>query len=199
MAATTHELYIGGPSRGDTSRHQFPAKTFSASGTDFASIPPAAHKGPQQYALTRVIDLGYDQDAWPNDPALRDYADNNALAASDILNLVIVPANTLLYGVAIQVETAATGSAASTAVISLAGTAISTAVSLKSKSSGMVPAGGTAAAPVTAGAVTLAVASFSNKPRIIAATIGVAASWDDLKDLRLLVSPLVSAVHAGQY
>ena len=195
----THELYVGGPARGDNSRSQFPAVTFDAGNAAFGAITPAAHKGPVQYALTRVIDLGYDRDAWPNDPALRDYVDSHALAANDVLNLVVVPANTLLYGIAVKVETAATGAAASTAVVNLAGTALSTAISLKSTTSGFLPSGGVAAAPVTAGAVDLSAATFSNAPRIVSVTIGVATSWADLANLRLVVSPLLSATEAGQY
>ena len=195
----THEIYIGGPARGDNSRSQFPAVTFDADGAGFAAMPPASHKGPSQYALTRIIDLGYDRDAWPMDPALRDYIGSHALAAGDVLNLVVVPANTLLYGIGVKVVKAATGAAASTATVSLAGTAVSTAISLKAVSSGFLPSGGTAAAPVTAGAVDLSAATFSNKPRIVAVTIGVATSWDDLAGLRLAVSPLVSQTEEGQY
>lgn len=193
----THELYIGGPSRSDGSRHQFPRPTFSDSGAVFKEMVPAAHKGPTQYALTRVLDLGY-SDGVSNDSALRAYFSNHTVATGDVLDLVVVPANTVLYGVAVNVVAAA-GGATTTATVSVGGTAITTAIDLTATGAGFAPVTtATAAAPVTSGAVDLSKATFNTAPQMVAITLAF-SDVADLNGMRLEVSPLVSACFEGQF
>lgn len=93
---TTHQLYDGGPANGNLSRRQWPSYTFSATDPALAKIDVAEHQ-PAFQKLRRVLDF-------KNDKALRDYFNNNAVAASDVLNVLLLPAKGLLLGCYVEVE-----------------------------------------------------------------------------------------------
>ena len=94
---TTREIYIGGPASANVSRGMYPAVPFDASAPAFKNVAPAAHKGPAQFGLTRVLDFGADY-------ALMDYVANNTIVANDVLGSILIPANVLLYGVHVKVD-----------------------------------------------------------------------------------------------
>lgn len=193
----THQIYIGGPGRGDNSRHQFPNATFSASGAAFKAMVPAAHKGPTQYALTRTLDFGY-TDGVANDPALQDWLANATVATGDVLNLVVIPANCLLYGVMINVEKAANTSNTLTLQLKVGSNFFGSTTDLTTAGSAFAPATTTATAAVTSGAIDLSTAVFDKAPTMLAGTLAMTAETD-FKDLRLSISPLVSQCQQGQY
>lgn len=197
----TYEIYVGGPGRNDYSRSQYPAKAFSRTSTDFTKLPIAAHKGPSQYALTRTLDFG-------NDHALMEFvrkqiAAGAPLAAGDILGAIIIPKDTLLYGVHVEVETAVTGVTLSLATRAPNAVAFGTVAGGTVGSSFRVP--GEAGAGITEGAVNLGTpvtgvggASFANVPRILDVTLS-AVPAGGLGNFRVSISPLLSQLKEGQY
>lgn len=182
----THELYVGGPGAGGFNRSMYPRPTFTP-GATFNSISPAAHKGPVQYALTRTLDFG-------NDHALMEYVRNNAIAAADVLNLQIVPANMLQYGLYVRVETPQAGVTLTFGLND--GTTFATAVDCSVAGSMFVAPNG--AAWVTDGAVSLATAEFANVAKMLQATV-TAVGAGGFGALRLHASPLLSQLEEGQY
>lgn len=190
----TYEVYVGGPGRRDYSRSQYPAPAFNQASAEFANIPIAAHKGPSQYALTRVLDFG-------NDHALMEFVRNQIaagadLASGDVLGALIIPANTLLYGIHVAVETPVAGvtlTLATRAPTSLAfGTVDGSAAASDFRIAGTVAAG------VTQGAVNLGVANFANVPRILDVTL-TAVPAGGMGNFRIAISPLLSQLKEGQY
>lgn len=183
----THELYLGGGTNNNANRAQFPSPTFNASDAAIKAMRPSAHKGPTQYALTRTLDFD-------NDPALAHYVANNTIATGDVLNLIVIPANTLVYGVAYWVESPSS-IASSTLTVKLDGTAAGTAVALDAAGSGF--AAPAAVAWTTAGAASLATATFNTAPTVASGTLAI-TDEGDLKGLRVHVSVLLSQVFEGQ-
>lgn len=183
----THELYLGGPARVNGGRSQFPSAPFDADNPVFQKMSPAAHKGPSQYALTRVLDFGQNH-------GLQDYVRNNAIAAADVLNLQVIPKDCLFYGLFVSVEVPQDGVELTFALDD--GTVLGAAVDCSVVNSMFVPAGG--AAFVTDGAASLATAEFANIPKMLQATV-TAVGVDGFGKLRIAASPLISQLQEGQY
>lgn len=190
----THEIYVGGPGRGTGAygRSQYPAPTFNPAAAAFQAMRVSAHKGPAQFSLGRTLDF-------KNDHALAEYVRNlneagTPLAAADILNLAVIPANTLQYGLFVEVENPVTGV---TLTFTLSdGTAFATAVDAGVAGTMFVPVGG--AAWITDGAASLATAEFANVPKMLRATL-TALPADGIGDLRVRAEMLISELISGQY
>lgn len=193
----THELYLGGPANPNVGRHAFPAATFSASGAAFKAMEPSAHKGPAQFALSRVLDLGYGTaSSCPNDAALRSYFSENTVATGDTLDLIVIPKNTLVYGLFVNVINPASGTT-TTLTFSIGGTAVSLAVDLTTAGAQLIAVTGVAAAGKTSGAFSLATASFNIAPQMLSAVAAFAAVTD-LDGMKVEVAPLVSWFEGGR-
>lgn len=191
----TYEIFVGGPGRGDTSRSQYPAKAFLYTSALFAKLRAAAHKGPSEYALTRTLDF-------KNDYALAEFVRNQLaagapLAQGDVLGSVIIPANYLLKGVFVRVETPVVGLTLTlnTRATSVAAVAFGTVNCAVAGSSYRSP--GEAAGGITEGAVTGG-QSFANVPRILDVTL-TAVGAAGLGALRIHISPLLSQLEEGQF
>jgi hypothetical protein len=181
----THELYVGGPGQASISRSMYPRPTFNPALDGFKRMTVAAHKGPTQYAITRTLDAA--------DFALAEYLRNNTVAAADVLNLQVIPKSTLLYGVRVRVEKPVAGL---TLTFGLSdGSALGAVVDCSVVSDAFVVVGG---AWVTAGAVNLGSANFSNVPRALQATV-TAIGAAKLGGARIHISPLVSQTEEGQF
>lgn len=190
----TYEVYVGGPGRRDYGRSQYPAKAFNQSAAEFKALPIAAHKGPSQYALTRTLDFG-------NDHALMEFARNQIAAGAplddgDVLGAIIIPKDTLLYGVHVEVENPVTGVTLTLATRAPNSLAFGTVDCSVAGSSFRVV--GEAAGGITEGAVNLAVANFANVPRMLDVTL-TAVPAGGLGALRVSISPLLSQLKEGQY
>lgn len=189
----THEIYVGGPARVNGGRSQFPSAPFDADSAVFQRMSPAVHKGPSQYALTRVLDFG-------NDHALMDYVRNNAIVQGDVLNIQVIPANTLLYGLHVAVEEPQAGLVLTFGLDDgtqfVTGVAPAPNVATDAESSMFAPPG--AAAWITDGAASLATAEFANVPKMLQATVATLPAGGFGK-LRIAVSPLLSQLKEGQY
>lgn len=190
----TYDVYVGGPGRGDYSRSQYPAKAFSQTDPAFKNMPIAAHKGPSQYALTRTLDF-------KNDHALAEFVRNQSAAGApltdaDVLGIVVIPANTLFYGVHVDVENPVAG------VTLTLRTRAPNSIALGTVDAGVAGSdfriAGTAAAGVTEGAVDLGVANFANVPRMLEVVL-TAVPDTGMGDLRVSISPLLSQLKEGQY
>lgn len=183
-----HEIYIGGPSGTNASRNRYPAPTFSASAAGFSNATVAAHKGPTQFALTRVIDVA-------NDKQLRNYLQSATVALSDDLGAILIPKNVLFYGIFVRVLTPV-------ADLELTPSLRDASVSFPAIDCSVASDGGFAVpgavAYVTNGATTLASARFCNAADILDLSI-TGIGYAGLGSLRLEVSPLVSELSRGQY
>jgi len=100
---TLHELYIGGPANTNSGKKMFPAAAFNNAVAPFTTMPLAQHTETLVAALTRTLDFGTAQGR-PNDPALAEYVRTHTIAAGDVLNLIVIPANTLFLGVYCNIE-----------------------------------------------------------------------------------------------
>jgi hypothetical protein len=94
---TIHQLYDGGPANSTIARTQWPAYPFLASDPAFAAVDVAVHNGYGVAQLRRTLDF-------KNDYALRGYFTRNAVAAADVLNVLLLPAKSLLLGCFVQIE-----------------------------------------------------------------------------------------------
>lgn len=101
---TIHQLYEGGPANSTLARTQWPAYTFNAADAKFAKIDLAQHYGTPYAVVRRVLDF-------KNDLALRRYFTDNASAAADVLNLILIPKGCLLLAAYVEVENPADGGA----------------------------------------------------------------------------------------
>lgn len=190
----THEIYVGGPGRGTGAygRSQYPAPTFNPASAVFKEMRVSAHKGPAQFSLGRTLDF-------KNDHALAEYMRNlieagTPLAAADILNLSVVPANTLQYGLFVAVENPVAGV---TLTFSLSdGTTFGTAVDAGVAGTMFVPHNGIAW--ISDGAASLATAEFANVPKMLRATL-TALPAGGIGDLRVRAEILLSELISGQY
>lgn len=111
---TTHQLYDGGAANSNLSRMQYPSPVFSATDPTIKAIGVGAHFGTPWAVMRKVLDF-------KNDYVLRNYFTNNAVASADIMNLLVIPAKTLLIGAFIEVERAADNGTAVTAKFGTAG------------------------------------------------------------------------------
>ena len=94
---TIHQLYDGGPANSTIQRTQWPAYPFSATDPKFAEMDASVHNGSWLTQLRRTLDF-------KNDYALRAYFNANAVAANDVLNIILLPPKCLLLGVYVEVE-----------------------------------------------------------------------------------------------
>jgi hypothetical protein len=99
----THELYVGGPANPNQGLRMFPAAAFSNAAKPFTTMDIAQHKQTLVAALTRTLAFGTSQGR-PDDPALAEYVRTHVIAANDVLDLIVIPANTLLLGTYYNVE-----------------------------------------------------------------------------------------------
>lgn len=93
----THQLYDGGPANSTLARTQWPAYPFSATDPALAQIDASVHGGVGFNVLRRTLDF-------KNDYALRNYFTKNAVAAADILNIILIPPKVLLLGCYVEIE-----------------------------------------------------------------------------------------------
>jgi len=189
---TLHELYLGGPSNTNSGQKQFPAAAFNNAIAPFLTMPVAEHKATTVAALTRTLDFGTAQGR-PNDPALQEYVRTHTIAAADVMNLAVIPANTLLLGIYCQVETVS-GTVGTMTFTLDDGTTFGAAVDINAAFSKMAAPNG---AWVSAGAVSLATANFSNVPRVLKMTLTTLTTT--FGALRISVSPILIALQQGQY
>jgi hypothetical protein len=112
----THQLWEGGPSVANYTRAQFPSYTFASGDAKLQNIDVAQHYGTPYAVLRRVLDF-------KNDVGLRNYVNNNAIAATDTLNLVFIPKGCLVLGAYFEVERAADGGAITASLATASGAA----------------------------------------------------------------------------
>lgn len=154
------ELYIGGPATRNQSLAMFPAVPFNAAQSPFNKIGVAAHKGPSCFNDKRVLDFSTDR-------ALQEFARNNAVVATDVLGVVLVPRNILFMGFYYKVVKPQAGLTL-TPRLRVKGTAY-TAIDCSVVAEGFVaPAGG---AIVTQGAVSMAGVLYDNAPDMFDLTV----------------------------
>jgi hypothetical protein len=160
---TVHQLYDGGPANSTIQRTQWPAYPFSPTDSKFAELDFSVHNHQPLAGIRRRLDF-------KNDWMLRNYFNNNTVAAGDVLNLIVIPPKMLLVGLYVEVEQAQgglNGGGTASAITATFGTYLGTAF------------GGTAA-PGTALNLANVQAVWSN-PNIAwsvapaAGTVGVAA------------------------
>lgn len=188
----THELYLGGPANTNSGQKQFPAAAFNNAIAPFTTMPIANNKATMVAALTRTLDFATSQGR-PNDPALAEYVRTHTIAAADVLDLSVIPANTLLLGVYCQVEVVA-GTVGTITFTLDDGTTFGAAVDINAAFSKIAAPNGVW---VAAGAVSLATANFSNVPRMLKATLTTLTT--NFGALRISVSPILVALQQGQY
>lgn len=187
----TYEVYVGGPGRstGAYGRSQFPAVPFNASLPVFQEMKVADHKATLVAALTRTLNF--------TDHAMLDFLREDGgvtLAQGDKLGIIVMPKDTLLYGVHVEVENPVDGLVVT---LSIRGDATNTFAAIDADTAGssfLVPTG---VAAVTNGAVDLSNALFKNVPYIFdleLTTVGAAG----FKDLVLNISPLVAELKQGR-
>lgn len=190
----TYEIYLGGPSTGNESRAFFPKRTFSdASGSVFARMRPAAHKGPSAFFLNRVLDFG-------NDTALRHFvrgqaAEGAPVTTADVLGALVVPQHVAVYGVAYEVVTPAPSNITFTPsfrVAALTQGAIATDVASKG-----FAAVGAGAWRTTATSAATNVGYFPTAD-ILDLTLGTVGA-DGFGDLRLEIGLVLVDLHSGEY
>lgn len=112
----THQLWEGGPAVANYTRAQFPSYTFASGDAKLQNIDVAQHYGTPYAVLRRVLDF-------KNDKALRYYVNNNAIAATDTLNLIMIPRGCLVLGAYLEVEAGADGGAITASCATAAGAA----------------------------------------------------------------------------
>jgi hypothetical protein len=191
---TIHELWQGGPAVSKLSRSQFPSYVFSASDAKIKALDMSQHYGTPYAVLRRVLDF-------KNDIALRQYFRDNAVAAADVLNVLLVPKGTLVLGYYVEVENPADGGALTLSFGTAGGTIIG------DTSSAAVPIDATAAAAkfsapnaawITAnGAMSLATATAQITPDMVQVTLTTKATAGlaGFGNLRLNVSAMVVQVN----
>lgn len=191
---TIHQLYDGGPANSTIKRTQWPAYPFSASDPAFAAIDVSQHFGSQFALLRRVLDF-------KNDYALRNYFTNNAVAAADVLNLILLPPTTLLVGLYLEVENIEDNG---TAMTITAGTAAglkfgyngttSVAVDCTALSANFSPVGGAWVNGTAGGTVSLATTQYiGTQPDMVQVTLAslATASLAGFGNLRLNLEAVV--------
>lgn len=97
-----HELYVGGGATQNANRAMLPSPTYSAGDATLNKLKASGHKGPNIYALTRVLDFGLDT-------ALKDYDRRVPIADEDDICIVIVPKKCLVLGYHVDVQVAQAG------------------------------------------------------------------------------------------
>lgn len=94
---TIHQLYDGGAANSNLSRMQYPSAAFSATDPTLGKISVAQHYGSPWAVMRKILDF-------KNDYVLRNYFTNNVVAQSDVFNLLVLPAKTLLVAAFVEVE-----------------------------------------------------------------------------------------------
>ena len=186
----THQLYEGGPANSTLARTQWPAYPFNASDTKFAKIDLSQHYGAPYAVVRRVLDF-------KNDLALRKYFTDNASAAADVLNLILIPKGCLLLAAYVEVENPADGGTLTITFGTAGGT-------IFGNSSGAVAVDATAASArfsvaggawvTTNGALSLASAQAILTPDMVQATLAskATAGLAGFGNLRLNTSIMIA-------
>lgn len=191
---STYEIYLGGASTGNESRAFFPKRTFSdASGSVFARMRPAAHKGPSAFFLNRVLDFGTDTAL---KKLVRDLAaEGTPLTTGDVLGALVIPQHTLVLGAAYEVMVPAPAAMNVTPTVRGGGPAFG-AIAVGTASRGYAPvdvttwrSANTAAANNT---------SYFPAPAILDLTLGTVPA-DGFGDLRLEVGLVLMDLYSGEY
>jgi hypothetical protein len=104
---TIREMYVGGPATANIGLAMLPAVPFDPAAVAFRALTPAAHKGPAQFGLTRVLDFEFDH-------ALRDYLSKQSAAgtpvvAADKLGSILLPPNVLFWGLHVKIDNPVAG------------------------------------------------------------------------------------------
>lgn len=187
---TIHQLYEGGPANSTLARTQWPAYTFNAADAKFAKIDLAQHYGTPYAVVRRVLDF-------KNDLALRRYFTDNASAAADVLNLILIPKGCLLLAAYVEVENPADGGVLTITFGTAGGT-------IFGNSSGAVAVDATAASArfsvaggawvTTNGALSLASAQAILTPDMVQATLAskATAGLAGFGNLRLNTSIMIA-------
>ena len=186
----THQLWEGGPAVSKLTRSQFPSYTFSASDAKIKALDMSQHYGTPYAVLRRVLDF-------KNDYALQEYFRNNAVAAADVLNVLLIPKDTLVLGYFVEVENAADGGALTLTFGTAGGTIIgdtSDAAVAIDATSAVARFSAPNGAWITAnGAMSLATATAQITPDMVQVTLATkaAAGLAGFGNLRLNVSAMV--------
>lgn len=189
---TVHQLYDGGAANSNLSRAQYPSAPFSASDATIKKISVAQHYGTPWAVMRKVLDF-------KNDYALRNYFTNNAVAANDVLNLLVIPAKTLLVGAFVEVESPADNGTAITASFATAGGILFGDTSSAAVAIDLTTAAARFSAPnaawITAnGAMSLATAEAMVTPDIVQMTLAsiAQANLGGFGNLRLNVALMLA-------
>jgi hypothetical protein len=192
------DLYIGGPASANVGRDFFPSVPFNAADPAMLALTPAAHKGPSEFGLTRVLSLVPDLTT-SDGSAIKSYfaaqtAAGTPLAVGDVLGLILLPPNVLFKALHVAVEGAVTGLTLtpSTRVGGLTFPAIDCAALIP----GQICAPGDAAW-VTDGPL-LGNPTYNAAPDILQLTV-TALPAGGLNGLRLRMTPLVSNFDHGEH
>lgn len=187
----THQLYDGGAANSNLSRTQYPSPVFSATDATIKKIDIAQHYGSPWAVMRKVLDF-------KNDYALRKYFTDNAVAASDVLNLLILPAKTLFLGAFVEVENPADNGTAITASFATAGGILLGDTSSAAVAIDLTTAAARFSAPnapwiAANGAMSLATAQALVTPDIIQMTLAslAQANLGGFGNLRLNVAALI--------
>lgn len=183
---STFELYVGGPPSANSSRAMYPAPTFGQTTDPFNKIGVAAHKGPCCFADKRRVDFR-------NDHAIAQFLAAQAIVATDVLGLVIVPKMCLFLGFYYKVENPVAGLTLTPKLRNQGGIAF-TAIDCSVAAEGMVAPGG--GAIVTNGAVSLANALFNAAPDMLDMTV-TAIGAAKFGGLILTVTPILIQCNQG--
>lgn len=187
-----HSLYVGGPATGNFSRAMFPTATFSATDAGTIAVRPAAHQGPNGFSLARVLDF-------KQEGALRNWYASVTLAQGDDLDLMLIPQDTFLTGIFVEVETPTPSGTTATGTLSLRGVSGATfgaAVNLAAAGKSYRPIGGTA---LTATAALGAFPAFYiAEPAVLSLDLTAFTPAVGLGDLRLKITAQVVDLHSGQ-
>jgi hypothetical protein len=192
-----HELYLGGPSTANYSRAMFPSQPFVQAAEPFQSMRPAAHKGPNSFALNRVLDFGaIPSTAVPSgsDTALKHWEANATIVQGDALGVLIIPKHTLLLGVFFNVEVPA-GVALSITPRLRTPAALFPVVDGNVESATWTGPGVAGAIAATGSAATVVPWFIAGSPVILELLL---TTWTKFGNLRLEVSAIVQDLSSGQ-
>jgi hypothetical protein len=184
----THELYVGGPPTTNSGLGFYPAPAFNEAAAPFTTMEMAAHKGPNGYSDTRLLDF-----TGP-DHALAHWVRNATIAQGDVLGAIIITKNHLYLGFYYKVISPVAGLSITPR---LRGKSLTyTAIDASAAAEGYVAPG--SGAIITEGAVTLAAAQYDNKPDIFDLVL-TAYTAGTLHGLKMIVSPNLISVANGGY
>lgn len=190
----THELYLGGPPTTNYSRGMFPSAPFNEAAEPFLSMRPAAHKGPNSFALNRVLDFGSVTSHGGNsDTALKNWEATATVAQGDVLGLLVIPKHVTLLGVFFNVVSAAGVAMTLTPSLRVAAAAFP-AVNGNVVGAALTAPGVVAGITATGSAATI-VPWYIAEPDILEVEL---TAWTSFGSLRLEVTAILQDLSSGQ-